>query len=104
MNQCDGCRRELPLEGDIHVGEGYDMIACTASRYKDIARGRIWAKSKLTHEEYFGGVIFTPEQNVKIGTVLLEVFGDYKCGVPMTCTGTWGFKQWAKWITSDERW
>jgi hypothetical protein len=34
MNQCDGCRRGLPLRGRIHFGpEGYDLIACTADRY-----------------------------------------------------------------------
>jgi len=70
----------------------------------DIAKARVYAKSKLTRDEYFGGCLFTPEQNVKIGTVLLDVFGDYKCGVPMVSSGTWGFKQWAKWIQQDERW
>jgi hypothetical protein len=34
MNQCDGCRRRLPLVGRLHRGEGYDMIACTAYRYQ----------------------------------------------------------------------
>ncbi len=34
MNQCDGCRRGLPLdEHGIHCGEGYDMIGCTANKY-----------------------------------------------------------------------
>jgi len=33
-NQCDGCRRGLPLHDGIHRGDGYDMIACTASRYE----------------------------------------------------------------------
>lgn len=33
VNQCDGCRRGLPLEGGIHFGEGHDMIACTRRRY-----------------------------------------------------------------------
>ena len=35
INQCDGCRRGLPLDGNgIHWGTGYDMIGCTASKYK----------------------------------------------------------------------
>jgi hypothetical protein len=34
LNQCDGCRRGLPLnENGIHRGEGYDMIGCTADKY-----------------------------------------------------------------------
>ena len=41
VNQCDGCRRKLPLnEYGIHVGEGYDMIACTAKRYVRQAEDR----------------------------------------------------------------
>jgi hypothetical protein len=35
-NQCDGCARGLPLEGGIHRGEGYDMIGCTADRYRAV--------------------------------------------------------------------
>lgn len=34
-NQCDGCRRGLPLKDGIHRGGGFDMIACTAERYHD---------------------------------------------------------------------
>ena len=34
MNQCDGCNRGLPLVNGIHRGEGYDLIGCTADRYK----------------------------------------------------------------------
>lgn len=34
MNQCDGCRRKLPLVHGTHYGEGYDMIGCTAGRYE----------------------------------------------------------------------
>jgi hypothetical protein len=34
LNQCDGCRRGLPLNASgIHRGEGYDLIGCTADRY-----------------------------------------------------------------------
>lgn len=33
INQCDGCRRNLPLIAGIHQGDGYDMIACTKERY-----------------------------------------------------------------------
>lgn len=40
INQCDGCQRGLPLVdskfgGKIHKGKGYDMIVCTADRYKE---------------------------------------------------------------------
>lgn len=33
INQCDGCRRGLPLKDGIHYGDGYDMITCTKERY-----------------------------------------------------------------------
>lgn len=34
INQCDGCRRHLPIIDGVHMNFGYDMIACTADRYK----------------------------------------------------------------------
>lgn len=34
-NQCDGCRRGLPLTDGIHYGKGYDMIGCTKNRYTE---------------------------------------------------------------------
>lgn len=38
VNQCDGCRRGLPLNDEgVHVsgsGSGFDMIGCTRNRYK----------------------------------------------------------------------
>lgn len=34
LNQCDGCRRGLPIVNGIHRGPGYDLIGCTADRYK----------------------------------------------------------------------
>lgn len=34
LNQCDGCRRGLRLEGGIHYGKSrWDMIGCTKSLY-----------------------------------------------------------------------
>jgi len=33
LNQCDGCRRGLPVEDGTHRGEGYDLIVCTKDRY-----------------------------------------------------------------------
>lgn len=33
MNQCDGCRRHLPIIDGIHMDFGYDMIGCTKDRY-----------------------------------------------------------------------
>ena len=34
-NQCDGCRRGLPLKDGNHYGPDgdYDMIGCTANQY-----------------------------------------------------------------------
>lgn len=35
VNQCDGCRRGLPLDDDgVHRGRGFDMIGCTRERYR----------------------------------------------------------------------
>jgi hypothetical protein len=34
LNQCDGCRRGLPLRDGTHYGEGYDAIGCTAHLYR----------------------------------------------------------------------
>ena len=35
INQCDGCRRGLPIDDEgVHFGAGFDMIGCTADRYK----------------------------------------------------------------------
>lgn len=33
-NQCDGCRRGLPLEDGIHVSEDGYMIGCTKHLYE----------------------------------------------------------------------
>lgn len=35
INQCDGCRRKMPIKNGIHYGDGdYDLIACTKERYQ----------------------------------------------------------------------
>ena len=67
------------------------------------ARQRVHAKCRLTDLQYDGGPYLTPADHVKIGTVLVEVFGKYSIGVPVTATGQWGFKQWAGVITHG-RW
>ncbi len=36
VNQCDGCRREMPLVDGIHKAEGYDMIGCTKHLYNQL--------------------------------------------------------------------
>lgn len=33
MNQCDGCRRGLPLHNGIHQGGEGDLIGCTKYLY-----------------------------------------------------------------------
>lgn len=33
-NQCDGCRRGLPVVDGIHRGEPYDLQSCTKHRYR----------------------------------------------------------------------
>jgi hypothetical protein len=33
MNQCDGCRRGLPVKNGIHRGAGWDAIGCSKSLY-----------------------------------------------------------------------
>lgn len=43
MNQCDGCRRGLPIvRGRVHRGEGYDIIACTAHLYQPLMKPAGW--------------------------------------------------------------
>ena len=38
-NQCDGCRRGLPLRSDgVHIGEGYDLIGCTGIALQSVRR------------------------------------------------------------------
>lgn len=35
-NMCDGCQRGLPIdENGNHKGKGYDLMGCTADRYKE---------------------------------------------------------------------
>jgi len=36
MNQCDGCRRKLPIKEGLHYNPdgSYDMICCTKKLYK----------------------------------------------------------------------
>jgi hypothetical protein len=36
MNQCDGCRRGLPVENGLHRGAGYDLIHCTRALYEQM--------------------------------------------------------------------
>lgn len=67
------------------------------------AKQRVHAKSRLNTLQYHGGAGLTPRDHIRIGTVLIEVFGDYSVGVPMTATGQWGFAAWARVIT-DGRW
>lgn len=34
-NQCDGCRRGMPLEDGIHRSDyAYDLMSCTKHRYR----------------------------------------------------------------------
>ena len=35
MNQCDGCKRGLPLKDGIHVDGNQLYMVCTASNYQD---------------------------------------------------------------------
>jgi len=49
-NQCDGCRRGLPLEQGIHHAHGeMPYIACTADLYKDKLE-LFWMIDKNTEE------------------------------------------------------
>ena len=35
INQCDGCRRGLPLKNGLHIGKSkFDMVGCTKDRYE----------------------------------------------------------------------
>lgn len=50
MNQCDGCRRGLPVnERGNHRGpEPWDIIRCTADRYAKIEREHLGDPDKET--------------------------------------------------------
>lgn len=39
MNQCDGCKRNLPLDGNLHR-DGHGGMICTAGDYMSIERLR----------------------------------------------------------------
>lgn len=52
INQCDGCRRGLPLIDGIHKGKGWDMIGCTANLYKRRAKTMRW-----TIVEFIAGLL-----------------------------------------------
>lgn len=66
-NQCDGCARGMPLRDGIHYGRStirrnraYDMIGCTAHRYKE------------------GGPVLTiQEQEHAMIRVLVRVLAEY---------------------------
>lgn len=60
-NQCDGCARGMPLRDGIHYGKpAYDMIGCTAHRYKE------------------GGPVLTiQEQEHAMIRVLVRVLAEY---------------------------
>ena len=34
-NQCDGCKQDLPLRGDVHLKGGVAWICCSKARYED---------------------------------------------------------------------
>jgi len=34
LNQCDGCRRGLHIEGNIHYDKGRPYMCCTRDRYQ----------------------------------------------------------------------
>lgn len=42
VNQCDGCKRKLPLRDGVHYNPktGWAYMGCTADRYKGIHRPR----------------------------------------------------------------
>lgn len=49
-NQCDGCRRGLPIIEGIHVGQGYDRIGCTAHLYQN-ARSALPCESEYVNAQ-----------------------------------------------------
>ena len=62
------------------------------------AKVRIEAKCRLTDKQYYGGPGLNPTDHVKVGEVMLLVFGDYTFAVPPGPTGQWGFEAWANYI------
>lgn len=66
------------------------------------ARIRIEAKSRLNELQYWGGAGMTPRDHRVVSSVMLLIFGDYKCDVPPVTTAQWGFVAWANWIAWPE--
>lgn len=60
------------------------------------AKRTVWAKSKLTPLQYFGGPGMTPHDHSRVSEVMFEVFGNRGVDVPPVCTAQWGFEAWAK--------
>lgn len=51
----------------------------------------------LTYVQYFGGPM-THADTIRVGEVLLERLGDYRCEAPDVCSAQWGYHAWVKWI------
>lgn len=47
VNQCDGCRRGLPIENGIHYDKGWPDMSCTADRYAPVAQRKSVSCNKL---------------------------------------------------------
>jgi hypothetical protein len=94
MNQCDGCRREMPFNSSgNHVGkEPWDMMGCTKDRYEQPAKSsaiRTWLrahkaavfKQRLDHGCCTGcgdpNVGVRPCQNCRDAAELCAIMMDY---------------------------
>lgn len=54
-NQCDGCRRGLPLKDGVHRGEGYDAIGCTAHLYANQQTARVGDRVQIVGNHPWSG-------------------------------------------------
>jgi hypothetical protein len=53
MNQCDGCRRGLPLEEELHRDfAGYAAMYCTRSLYEEAMTFNDWFESKYPRRTF----------------------------------------------------
>lgn len=91
MNQCDGCRRGLPIKDGIHSGGGYDKICCTKNRYEEtICRkcGAFMLPGKAIEQTYTGIADFPGSEIVTMspggGGKLVDCLKCSKCGHSIT--------------------
>ena len=74
LNQCDGCRRGLPIVNGLHEGQGYDKMCCTKNLY-----GEYMKKKRSPNSPYW---------RKKADEIFMAPFRGQPCEVCGTDQGT----------------